>query len=260
MHEVHPTVADLPDVTPAEYSRITRDLRQNGQRWPVVLFEGKILDGRARYRASREIGVPPWLVPLRGHSPIDFYVNANVPRLGEPRSLLRHEAVERLMALADDARCKAALRIRQDWIRSARREFARFERSRPGPCAVCKCSADFAAAHHVFPLSLQWDCGLAEPIHDHAWLCPVHHKLVHVMLSGYLLGSRDLSFLGSTPDEYTGEWLAIEKVAQSGIELCCDVLGRIPGRRCDPPYGLMCAMNHDAYHPWRTSAGPSVAA
>jgi len=90
----------------------------------------------------------------------------------------------------------------------------------------------------------------------------VHHKDVHVLLSGYLLGSRDLSFLDGIPDEHTEEWLAIEKSAQRGIDLCCEVLGRIPegnrARRYNPPYSRFLLKCHrellnDSRPRWRTS-------
>jgi hypothetical protein len=76
----------------------------------------------------------------------------------------------------------------------------------------------------------------------------VHHKDVHVLLNGYLLGSRDLSFLDGIPDEHTEEWLAIEKSAQQGIDLCCEVLGRIAkenkAQRYDPPYSRFMLKYH----------------
>ncbi len=100
---------------------------------------------------------------------------------------------------------------------------------------------------HSFPFSLQFECGVDEPIHDYQWLCPVHHKYVHVLLSGHLLGSRDLSFLDCIRDEDAEEWLAIERSAQKGFDLCCETLGRVPGqnqpKRYDPEFGLFLINN-----------------
>lgn len=149
----------------------------------------------------------------------------------------------------DSPENRAAARSRRgDWIKVARTEFQELVRGRRKPCVVCGKHREFAHAHHSFPLSLQFECGLEEAVHDYQWLCPVHHKDVHVLLSGYLLGSRDLSFLDCIADEDTEEWLAIERSAQQGIDLCYEALGCLPGenkpRRYDPPYALFILEYH----------------
>jgi hypothetical protein len=42
------------------------DIRQHGQQSPIVIYGGKILDGRARYAACRQAGVEPNFVRLSG--------------------------------------------------------------------------------------------------------------------------------------------------------------------------------------------------
>lgn len=65
------------------------------------------------------------------------------------------------------------------WIADARREFVSSSRE---PCRVCGRFLAVTHAHHVIPLSLQYDSGKKRANHDHVWLCPTHHAVVHVLL------------------------------------------------------------------------------
>ena len=56
--EFHP-IADLfPLMEGQEFDDLVADIRAHGVREKVTLFEGKVLDGRNRYRASNAAGVP----------------------------------------------------------------------------------------------------------------------------------------------------------------------------------------------------------
>ena len=46
----------LPMIDPARFSELREDIRRNGILEPIKLFEGRILDGRNRYKAARECG------------------------------------------------------------------------------------------------------------------------------------------------------------------------------------------------------------
>jgi hypothetical protein len=252
----------MPSADGPPLSALVRDIRENGQHLPIVLYQGMVWDGRARLRVCTLLGIKPWLVPLRRRDPVELYIASNYDRMGEPQSTKRREIVESL-STADSAegliRAKAQ---RAKWIKDARAEFNDLIRDRREPCAVCGKHIDFVHAHHCFPLSLQFECGASEPIQDYEWLCPIHHKYVHVLLSGYLLGSRDLSFLESIPDHAVDEWHAIERSATKGIDLCCEALGKVHGKdkqgRYDPPYGLF-LINHPNMLPAVTEWSRSVA-
>jgi hypothetical protein len=57
MYEVHPIADLMPAMMPLEYQALLASVRADGVRQPVVLYHGKILDGRHRYRAAIEAGV-----------------------------------------------------------------------------------------------------------------------------------------------------------------------------------------------------------
>lgn len=246
MLETHPVVAAFPPREGAAFATLLRDMEARGQRLPIGLYDGKIWDGRARYAACIKLDIKPWLVPLPRAELVELYIRLNYERAGEPNSTERKAFVATLMKVGDTEK-SAAVR-RAEWIKTARAEFQAFVRDGREPCVVCGKHREFAHSHHSFPLSLQFECGVEDAIHDYQWLCPVHHKDVHVLLSGYFLGSRDLSFLDGIPDEHADEWLAIEKSAKRGIDLCCEALGRIPEenkpRRYDPPYSRFMLKYH----------------
>lgn len=62
--EVHPLCALVPDMAAHEYSELVESIRANGfdDTYPIVLFEGKILDGRHRYRAALDAKQTPVFV------------------------------------------------------------------------------------------------------------------------------------------------------------------------------------------------------
>lgn len=49
--DFHPIANLFPLMTGDEYLALVEDIRANGLLEPVVLYEGKILDGRNRYNA-----------------------------------------------------------------------------------------------------------------------------------------------------------------------------------------------------------------
>lgn len=56
-YEIHPLANLMPEMTEQEFKNLKTDIEKNGLHEPIVLYEGKILDGRHRYRTCKELGI-----------------------------------------------------------------------------------------------------------------------------------------------------------------------------------------------------------
>jgi N6-adenosine-specific RNA methylase IME4 len=82
MIEFHPIANIFPLLTGSEYQELIEDIRQNGLLESIWLYEGKILDGRNRYRACVDIGIDPTFNQWAGEcgDPISFVIAMNLHR------------------------------------------------------------------------------------------------------------------------------------------------------------------------------------
>jgi hypothetical protein len=67
------------------------------------------------------------------------------------------------------------------WIWAGRKLFDPGERQ---PCVICGRFKGIAQAHHVIPLTTQYDRGFKYPDQEFSWLCPNHHAIVHLFIIG----------------------------------------------------------------------------
>lgn len=79
--EFHPVADIFPLMPEGELETLADDIREHGQREPIWLHDGKILDGRNRYLACCRIGVAPIFREWTGDgSPVAFVVSLNLHR------------------------------------------------------------------------------------------------------------------------------------------------------------------------------------
>lgn len=76
----HPIANVFPLISGQEFDELVADVREHGVREPAVLYEGAILDGRNRWRASLEANVDCPTVEYRGDDPVAFVVSLNLRR------------------------------------------------------------------------------------------------------------------------------------------------------------------------------------
>ncbi|MBT3381167.1 MAG: ParB N-terminal domain-containing protein [Lentisphaerae bacterium] len=80
--EPHPLSNLLPMMSEDELKKLRADILEVGLKEPIMLFEGKILDGRNRYRACQDLGVEPTFEEFDGTADeaLDYVLAKNVQR------------------------------------------------------------------------------------------------------------------------------------------------------------------------------------
>lgn len=78
--EPHPLSEMFPPMPEMELAALAEDICEHGLHDPIVLYEGKILDGRHRYQACRSTGVPIRTRNYEGADPVGFVWSANFHR------------------------------------------------------------------------------------------------------------------------------------------------------------------------------------
>lgn len=77
----HPAAAIFPMLAPSQLRALADDIREHGQRFPIVKLDGMILDGRNRFEACKLAGVTPTFTMLMAcESPAAFVISANKHR------------------------------------------------------------------------------------------------------------------------------------------------------------------------------------
>jgi ParB-like chromosome segregation protein Spo0J len=94
--EPHPFAALFPELPPEELALLAKDIKERGQLEPIILYKGRILDGRNRYQACQMAGVEARLEEFdetaSRRSPEEFILSRNLRR--------RHLSVGQKAAIA----------------------------------------------------------------------------------------------------------------------------------------------------------------
>lgn len=96
-YEFHEIANWLPMMDDEGLQKMAEDIKVHGQKLPIILYEGKILDGRNRYTACTMAGIVPFFKELPGNEdPVAYAESMNVPR--------RHLTTSQLAMYADKKR------------------------------------------------------------------------------------------------------------------------------------------------------------
>ena len=79
-YELHPLCTLFPRLNGNEFQCLVNDIKTNGLKSPIIIYDGMILDGGNRYRACVEAGVEPIFVSFCGDSIVSFVLSANLHR------------------------------------------------------------------------------------------------------------------------------------------------------------------------------------
>jgi hypothetical protein len=83
-HEIEPlevhALAKLPEMSAKEYAELRDDIARNGLMEPIVLYEGKILDGYHRSKACCELRLPRKIETYKGTDPAGYVLSRNAYR------------------------------------------------------------------------------------------------------------------------------------------------------------------------------------
>jgi hypothetical protein len=80
MVEYHPLADAFPMIEGAEFGELVADIDNNGLLNPIVMFEGKILDGRNRHKACQRLQIPHTEKQFTGDDPAAFVWSVNAVR------------------------------------------------------------------------------------------------------------------------------------------------------------------------------------
>jgi len=78
--KIHALADVFPVVEGKEFDELVADIKKNGVRQPITLFEDMILDGRSRYKAALQTGVTPMFTVYTGSDPEAYVISLNVIR------------------------------------------------------------------------------------------------------------------------------------------------------------------------------------
>ena len=110
VYEYHEIANIFPMMQDDEYERLKDDIAINGQLEPIVLYEGKVLDGRNRYKALCDIGLKTDFEEYQGDQPLSYVISKNLHRRHLTSSQKAMAAIEIEKLFAVEAKVNQGIR------------------------------------------------------------------------------------------------------------------------------------------------------
>lgn len=115
--QFHPVANIFPMMSAEEFDALKADIAKHGQREPIYVWQGQIIDGRNRYKACEDLGVMPITRQWNGEgSLVEFVVSLNLHRRHLSQSQKAMVAVNMLPAIEAEARERQLATLKQNTV------------------------------------------------------------------------------------------------------------------------------------------------
>ena len=114
IYKIHELAKKLPEMGAEEFATLKESIKTNGLLQDIILYEGKVLDGRHRYKACQELAIEPKYDTYKGDSPVAFVIAQNVSRRHLTPSQRAVLAVELLPDIEAEAAQRKASTLKQN--------------------------------------------------------------------------------------------------------------------------------------------------
>jgi len=80
--QIHKAAKIIPEMTSTEFESLKSDIEKNGLLCPIELYEGRVLDGRHRFKACKQLGIEPDFVEsaINEQTPESYVWSLNAAR------------------------------------------------------------------------------------------------------------------------------------------------------------------------------------
>ena len=113
--DIHPAANLFPMMTEEEFEELKDDVQKHGQILPIILHEGKILDGRNRAMVCHQLGITPKVETWDGDgSPTDYAIGLNAKRRNLTKTQLSCVATDALPLYEAEAAERARVAPHQE--------------------------------------------------------------------------------------------------------------------------------------------------
>lgn len=106
--EGHKFANIFPMIDGEELENLKKDISEHGLLNSIVLYENKILDGRNRFKACKELNIKPNFEEYKGSKPLDFVISLNLKRRHLTQSQAGVIALDILPMLEEEAKKRQA--------------------------------------------------------------------------------------------------------------------------------------------------------
>lgn len=115
-YEIHPTASIFPMMTDEALNELGHDIQEHGLRDPIVMHEGRVIDGRNRLEGCHRAGVEPTFVDWTGSgSVVSWIISVNVHRrhlTDRQRAVIAAKVAQELEA---EAKSRSTQNLRNSW-------------------------------------------------------------------------------------------------------------------------------------------------